>query len=276
MVIQTIVASIASIGCFILGLTIAVRERRQFVPALMVAGLGILCIEQGMVAWFSHLSTSMPQNVILVSAFLPGIWLVFSLSFGRANYREFLDRWKWIIVISFLVPVGLVFVPFGEFIQPVLRIDPSERVFLLGNRGFLLYLAFILLSTLLLTNFEKTLRTSIGRIRWQIKFALLGLGAIFATRIYTSSEALLYSSWSPHLDRVNGYGIIAFLLLAVVSLRRSRTLSFDLYLSTAALRGSITVLAVGAYLVGVGLVVQALRLLQWETTFEEVLRVTAK
>jgi signal transduction histidine kinase len=270
MTLNTWIAAVAALGCLLLSVTVAVREKRQLVPLLMTLGLAVLGIEQGAVAWFSFQSSPMPQNVILVSVFLPGIWMAFSLSFGRANYKEFLDRWKWVLGLAFFVPLLIAFLPIGGFIQPVLRIDPSEKIFLLGIRGFLYYLVLILLSTLILTNLEKTLRSSIGRIRWQIKFTVLGLGALFATRIYTSSEALLFSSWSEHLDRINAYGILAFLVLNTISLRRSRTLAFDLYISTAALRSSVTVLAVGAYLVGVGLVVQVLRILKWETDFEEV------
>ncbi len=46
-------------------------------------------------------------------SFLPGIWLIFSLTYARGNYSEFLKRWRWALIAAFLFPIGLV-VLFGD------------------------------------------------------------------------------------------------------------------------------------------------------------------
>src|SRR5437588_11803231 len=38
---------------------------------------------------------------------LPGIWLLFSLTYGRGNHPQFLARWRPLLWAACLVPVGL-------------------------------------------------------------------------------------------------------------------------------------------------------------------------
>ena len=48
------------------------------------------------------------QNAEWVAlAMLPGPWLLFSLTYARGNYREFLKKWSFVLVVAFLVPVAL-------------------------------------------------------------------------------------------------------------------------------------------------------------------------
>ena len=46
---------------------------------------------------------------------------------------------------------------------------------------------------MILNNLEKTFRSTVGTMRWRIKFVVLGLAVIFAGRIYTLSQDLLFS-----------------------------------------------------------------------------------
>ena len=45
---------------------------------------------------------------LLAMSLLPGIWLFFSLSYGRGNYREFLARWRFLLIAAFLIPLVLM------------------------------------------------------------------------------------------------------------------------------------------------------------------------
>ena len=43
----------------------------------------------------------------IVKSFVPVIWLCFSLTYSRTNYREFLTRWKIPLAFVGLLPIGL-------------------------------------------------------------------------------------------------------------------------------------------------------------------------
>ncbi len=144
-------------------------------------------------------------------------------------------------------------------------------IWLLGTRGYVFYVAVIVVYTLVLANLERTLRNSFGRIRWQVKFAVLGLGGYFVVVIYTSSEAVLFRVWSVSSLSVQAWTLVLALPLVAVALRRSRTLEMEVYLSQKILEGSVAIVAVGVYLVGVGIVVQLLDWLEWPLELRTVL-----
>jgi hypothetical protein len=89
-------------------------------------------------------------------------------------------------------------------------------------------------------------------MRWQIKFMILGLGSLFAVRIYTASQVLLFSTVDITLEAVNAGTLIMADALIIFSLVRARLLTIDIYLSQGFLYNSITVLVVGIYLLLVG------------------------
>ena len=60
----------------------------------------------------------------------------------------------------------------------------------LGWAGIVLYAFLLIGSILVLTNLERTFRAAVGTMRWRIKFMVLGVGVLFAVRIYTTSQAL--------------------------------------------------------------------------------------
>ena len=45
---------------------------------------------------------------LLSAAFIPGTWLLFSVHFARANSRDIMAQWRWVILASFVLPLGLV------------------------------------------------------------------------------------------------------------------------------------------------------------------------
>ena len=58
----------------------------------------------------------------VVKSFLPAIWLCFSLTYSRSNYREFLNRWKIPLLLAAVLPIGLAFGFSDQLFQAV----PSE------------------------------------------------------------------------------------------------------------------------------------------------------
>ena len=89
------------------------RDHRSFVHRIFAVGMTALALE----SFFSGLSTQTlsPATAMvwqhwrsLATAFLPGIWLLFSLSLAREEFRPLLAKWKWVIGSVFLLP--LIFV----------------------------------------------------------------------------------------------------------------------------------------------------------------------
>jgi putative PEP-CTERM system histidine kinase len=190
---------------------------------------------------------------MIVTALLPGVWLVFSLAFGRANYREFLNKWRWAIISAFLVPILLTTAFNGYvFIEERSFLETSAWSLRLGWAGYAMQLAFLLCAVLILMNLERTFRTSAGAIRWRIKFIVLGIGSFFAFRIYSSSQALLYSSIRDSLQLFNVASVWIIGVFMIIGLIRMRMMKADLYFSETFLYRSFTILIVGIYLLSVG------------------------
>jgi hypothetical protein len=211
--------------CAGLAAVMLLRDARSFVARVFATGMAVLAME----AIFNAASiyTDTYHNVVywqrlrfLAAAFIPGVWLVFSLSFARRNYHEFLKTWRWGIGLAFLAPLGLVLFGFPAFFVDVPFSDEIARWSLgLGRGGQGFFLLFLLEAACILMNLERTLRASTGSLRWQIKFMILGVGSFFAARVYTGSQVLLFSRVTTTVEIVNagalviaGGGGVAFVL----------------------------------------------------------------
>lgn len=236
------------------------RDWYSFVHRILAVGFSIVAVE----SVFTGLSANaiMPADALLwlhlrnyATALLPGVWLLFSLSFSRANYYEFISRWKWVWLAFFILPIAIIFFFKDTFFigQPLVSFS-SIWLVRLGWPGYTFQLLILLGSLLILMNLERTLRNSTGRLRWQIKFMVLGVGCMFAVRIYTASQSILYYFVNVSLDFLNDGAVIVAGLLILRSLFRTRILNVDFYLSQTFLYNSFTILFVGIYLISVGIV----------------------
>jgi putative PEP-CTERM system histidine kinase len=235
------------------------KERRSFTHRVFAVGM----IAFGVEAVLNGLSfrDSLPSEIaywqrlrLIATAFVPVGWLLFSLSFGRVSYKEIIAKWQWYIFIILAIPIVLVTL-LGNFIFRNVPV-PDELSYWsipLGWSGYLFNLTFLFSIVLILMNLERTLRNSTGTLRWQIKFMVLGLGGIFAVRIYTVSQALLFHSLELSLEILNVGTAILCCALIIWSLSRLRLLNVDIYLSPSLIYNSITVVAVGIYLIIVGI-----------------------
>jgi putative PEP-CTERM system histidine kinase len=204
----------------------------------------------------------------LVRGFLPAIWLFFSLSYSRGNYREFLARWRFVLATVVLLPVILT-AGFQQelFLSPQQTESGDGWVLVLTSAGKALNVLFLIGVVLALTNLEKTFRTTVGTMRWRIKFVVLGLGVIFGAKIYVCSQALLYSKVILSLMAIEPVALLLGCLLITISYFRSGRLEIDVYPSHTFLYSSITVLLTGVYLVIVGLLANLVIMFGGDTAF---------
>ncbi|HEU6449246.1 MAG TPA: XrtA/PEP-CTERM system histidine kinase PrsK [Verrucomicrobiae bacterium] len=189
---------------------------------------------------------------LICTAFLPASWLLFSLCYARGNFREFLKRWRWILFAMFIGPVVIGLGLQDNLILSATEITTGHWLFSLGIPGLILNLSLLATAVLVLMNLERTFRDSVGTMRWRIKFAVLGIGALFAVRAYTCCQILLFHAIDPAWQTINAGALIAACTLISVSLFRSREVEADIYPSHSLLQNSLTALLAGVYLLVVG------------------------
>jgi len=249
-------ASVFSAG--LLALTIFTRQFRSFPRWAFSAGMLALAAESlfaGLAARAVPLEVvARWQNLAFVAmAFLPGLWLLFSLTYARGNSGEFLSRWSVVVACAFIVPLTLVLLcPDGISSTIGQPSDRSQWVLRLGFAGSALNLIFLLGTILVLMNLERTFRAAVGTMRWRIKFVILGLGVLFTVRAYTSSQALLYRGGDLSLPAVNAGALLLASLLILRGLLRAGHSDVSIYPSHSLLHHSFTVLLAGVYLLVVG------------------------
>ena len=249
-----------SAACFCLALAFfaLLRDRRSFVHRIFALGMVILALE----AFFSGLSAlaiipaealSRQQWRLMAAALLPGIWLLFSLGFGREDKRRLPAKWKWVVPAIFLLHLVFVSLLRADFFRDTPVYIPNGWEFGLGWSGYAFHVCYLLSLILILMILEGTLRASIGRKRWQIKFFVLAIGGIFAIRIYTVSHTLVFQMINSELDVANAAALLAANLLIVVAIFRAGNLQIEVYFSQKMLYNSLTVMVVGIYFLAMGI-----------------------
>lgn len=263
----TILAFAAALGAGLLALSVARSARRSLPHWCFVAGMGLLSVE----SVFCGLTQTalLPEQMVywqnwrlMVVSLLPSVWLCFSLTYARGNYRESLAQWRLVLAGICVVPVALALGFEGDLFVSITQ-EESTRHWLLRLTvpGFVLSLVFLISAILVLMNLERTLRASIGTIRWRIKFLILGLGVLFVVRVYTGSQVHLFRTVDLSLLPLNSAGLLLACLLIFASFLRAGPFKVEVYPSHAVLQNSFTLLLAGIYLVIMGL------LAQWVTLF---------
>ncbi len=182
---------------------------------------------------------------------LPGPWLAFSLGFGRSDPAEHLRRWRPAVVGAYLL--SLLFLAALHLGRVV-----TDNLVLTGI-GQALSVFLLLTLTATLANFEFTLRSADHRQRWRIKYLTLGLSAIVIFRIYVLSQILLFSSVAKDFSLVSSTVTLIGCGVVAASLVRHHILDVGVSVSRYVIYNSVTVVAVGSYLLIVGLAVQAIK-----------------
>jgi putative PEP-CTERM system histidine kinase len=96
-------------------------------------------------------------------------------------------------------------------------------------------------------------------MRWQIKFMALGVGGLFSLRLYLASQSLLYANIDTAFGTINALALLAACALFAISLSRGRVLNVEVYLSTATIQNSLTIILAGIYLLVVGVLARVAR-----------------
>lgn len=253
-----ILTFLSAIGAGVLALIAALRAGRSIALWAFVGGMLAFTVERIFGGFASHTEAPEQLNQWLryrgvAAAFLPGFWLLFSLAYARENAREFIQRWRWMLIGAFILPIGLVFIPQS---LPILTYsqDPVPSFhFALTGLGALRYLLLLISAILVLMNLERSFRASVGMIRWRIKFMLMGVAVLFIIRVFTASQAVLYREVNLSMEAINSGALLVATLLIFRSIFRSEPIALNVHPSQSVLQGSVTVFLAGIYLVLIGI-----------------------
>ncbi|HEX4084507.1 MAG TPA: histidine kinase N-terminal 7TM domain-containing protein, partial [Chthoniobacteraceae bacterium] len=220
------------------------RPRRLASNWAFVGGMLALAAESACTA-LSVDPALAPANMIamqdwrLVSAaFVPGFWLLFSLTYARGNADTFIREWRWTLLAAFILPVAGAGLFFHRLVVSGGHGGIADYwVFPFGMPAIFLSLVMLACAVLVLMNLERTYRASVGTIRWRVKFMLMGIGLLFGVRIFTLSQSIIFRSADVALEDLNSAALLVAGLLAVRSFLRSGRIEVDVYPSHSVLQG---------------------------------------
>lgn len=264
-----VLVMLAAVFAVLLACAVSLKARRMVAHWSFVAGMLALAAES-FFAWHC-LKASNPDEIIkwenyklLAGTLLPGCWLMFSLTYARGNSGEFLSRWRYFLAAMFVIPPGIAVVFGGGLVAYVMK-DQSGVA--LTTAGVALVFFTLLGMVLVLMNLERTFRTSVGTMRWRIKFMIMGLGILFLTHAYTSSQALLFYRLENSLTILESGALFLACPLIARALMRTSHFEVNLYPSQSVIHNSIILVLAGVYLLVVGVFANVVRILGTDASF---------
>src|SRR5438552_1333845 len=147
---SAIMAFASAIFAAAIAITVGWHERRSIAHWSFLLGMAMLAAESicaGLAA------DAVPPEQIMywqkwkfaVMALLPGVWLFFSLTYARGNYREFLVKWRVALISFCIAPLTLTILFNGRLINSVVRSTHGDHwIMRLGASGLALYLLLLL------------------------------------------------------------------------------------------------------------------------------------
>jgi putative PEP-CTERM system histidine kinase len=260
--LSTILAIAASVFSFALATAAACRKRRSLATWCFSAGMLIFALESLFGAmWHDEL---VPERAafwetltLVTTSFLPSVWVCFSLTYSRGSARTLPVRTWFLVLAALLIPVGMSLVLRGQLVSVSSYAEPGADWWVRSHAAAKILNVFQLIAAVLvLMNLEKTFRSAVGTMQWRIKFLVIGLGIVFGARVYTLSQALLFSADVLVVSDVDTVALLIGCASVVVAFVRGGFGEIDVYPSHAVLRTSLTFFLAGAYLFVVGVLAQ--------------------
>jgi len=257
---QTILSSLAigSAGLCILALLLK-REGGKALPVLVSALAATAALEL-----FDLLAILQPDALFWWKKFSLGAegvlifsWVLFSAVFARREgFRSLPVRQKIFLAAAALMPVAAFFFPVSSFFY-----SPDfarERMLFLGNNAFCFYIGMQILLVIAMINLESVLRNAPREARWRMKIEMLGVCVLLAALLIYYSQGLLYRSINMNLLPLRSVALITAAGMIAYS-RLWRSSGKEAYVSHQMAFRSVVLLAVGLYLVVLGLLGEGMR-----------------
>ena len=257
--ILAFVAAGFSLGLALLG---AFRKKRSLATWCFAVGMLVFALENLFGATWREADVAETAAfwgsvTLVMKSLFPGIWICFSLVYSRGKARPVALPSRLLILAAFVVPVGIALIFKNQLLPVSPYVDSDADWWIRSHAAARMLNAFLLISAVIvLMNLERTFRSAVGTMQWRIKFIVIGLGIVFGARVYTTSQALLFSEGILVLSGVDSAALLIGCALMVVAFLRSGFGEIDVYPSHAVLRTSVTFVLAGGYLVVVGVLAQ--------------------
>ncbi len=260
-VISAFVAGAAALGlaAFMLWKTLGNPFNRSVASALAAIGLiqignGLGLTDAAHVLFWRRLAL-LGELAQPVSLLYVGLALMSPTASGENSGARWRAR-----AVGLLASVFATFA-WSDIIFITKSLEADLSVIVLGSLGRVVYV-FILLSLALgIAQLESILRLMREPLRYQLKFVLIGLGALAGYEIYAASQFLLVRLWQPESVLVGSLTSLISVGLITFGLERNRLqeVKAKICVSPKMLYGSVTFVVIGLYLLGIGLLGELVR-----------------
>lgn len=158
--------------------------------------------------------------------------------------------------VVFLLGVVLAIPAWSDQVFRQAMFDNGFSRIAMGSFGQVSYAFIVIAMALGLAQLELVLRTSREPVRHQLKFILIGLGALAGYQIYQASQLMLLPVWQTDYVLVGSLATAISLALIAYGLGRShmREVVVKAFVSQQAFYGSVTFIVIGLYLLAVGII----------------------
>lgn len=266
-----ILSAMSLLLCLGLGVFTITRNTRHMANIAFAIGMFTLSVHEAGSILIMLAGGRLAETGVMISlagqALMPVVWLLFSLSFARGDYKEILRKKLPALIgvaaaalffLTRLGSTGMVSMSPGAGSMVWQTFAPGH-VFTVGALGRYFYIYFIIGAVLALIQLENTLRASTAEKRWRIKYVIFGVGAVLAFFIYSASQSLLFSTIKAETLPLASAVILISSSIMAFFIVRHRLLDVDIFISRYVVYNSFTVLIVGVYLLAVGLIAQGLK-----------------
>lgn len=194
---------------------------------------------------------------LYLESLLPGAFLLLSVVHGRIRPFEKLSKIRMGMAgaLAFFPAILLFLVGNDLYYSPDF---PSDRMLFLENAGYWYYMGIMLSFVVALVNVEATFVATHGMDRNRMKFEAFGIMSLLAVLIFYYSQGFLYRTINMNLVPVRSSVFIISALLIGYS-RAFRGSNVRVTISRHVLYRSAALLAIGCYLLGLGLIGEGMR-----------------
>jgi putative PEP-CTERM system histidine kinase len=257
---QIIISAIAIVLAAAYSFHLLRKKNRGLSSALLVCALAAVAALE----LFDLLAVIFPgdfmfwkKNSMVAEGLLVPACLLFSLTYARELGSSPVPlRQRILVLLSCAFPITALGLPAATFFYSP---DFSgEHVLFLENVGFVFYIGVLVFLLIALLNLEATLVSATHGSRYKIKYEIVGAVSLLAVLLLYYSQGLLYRTIDMNLMLLRTLIIIASIALMAYS-RLVRGDGVRIYVSKQMAFRSIVLLAVGIYLVALGLMGEGMK-----------------
>jgi len=254
-----ILSIIAAVAMMTLGIHAIVKQRTAVNVMLLFAIVVLVGIEiaDQLSLQQAAVFDTWKQVSLYLEAVLPPAFLLLSLMYGRISPFKSLSKMRLgIMAAAAAFPMCMLFISTSDlYYSPDIQYD---KILFLGNTGYWYYIGITASLIVSLVNVENTLAETHGIARHRMKFETFGIMSLLAVLIFYYSQGILYRTINMDLMPIrSSVFIIASILIGYSQAFRGS--GIRVAISRHILYRSVTMLIVGIYLIGLGLVGEGMR-----------------